>query len=289
MNDSYDPRSFWDERFIKYGHTGEADQVLYAHDQPQRLRAIARALSRASISITPTTRILDFGCGTGDFIQAFIRQGASEIVGIDLSEETINYARSRFTSNPQLRFFTVGVEDMDFPSDSFDLAVGINVLQHVTDERAFSQAVKNVARVVRAGGHVLVMDFSPLSVRERHPDPCIVIRARQEYIDTFQGYGCRFVGEYGLPRIGVRLYRTVVRIVRRLLRPSSKDVTKETSREMSAESARSRLHALIRFVVLKLTWPFDYLLAPFPARCTDMSILIFIKLPGVTPERDADG
>jgi len=281
MADDYNPQSFWGERFLKHGHTGEVDNLLYAYDQPQRLRAIDRALARAKISINSDTKILDIGCGTGDLIGALMEHGQPEINGIDISDETISYAQKRFAANTKVRLFCTRVEDMDFLSNSFDLAVGINVLQHINDEQAFSKAVDSVIRVVKVGGHILAMDFSPVRVANRKPAPYLIVRSRQEYIDAFEKSGCRFISEFGLPRLGVRLYRTtertIGRLVRRLLNDKAR-VTEETTLK-SEPAPPLRLPRLyrMRVILLALTKPFDYLLVPFPARYTDMRILVFKK------------
>lgn len=255
MTETYHPRSFWNERFRRYGHTGEINSLLYAYDQPQRLRAIHRALSRARIPIDSLKRILDVGCGTGDLIESFMKHGGPEITGIDISDDTMGYARGRFSTYNKVELLTVAVEDMDFPSDSFDLVTGINVLQHITDDRFFSRAIQNMVRVVKAGGHILVMDFSPHKAPEKkNRAPYVVIRAKKEYGIALEKSGCQRVLEFGLPRIGVRLTATCGRLM------------------------PSRISHLAKAALLKMSRPLDTLFVPFPYRYTDMGILIFKKI-----------
>lgn len=280
MTNNYDPKSFWGDRFNRYGHTGEVDSLLYAYDQQQRLRAIDRALSRAKVNVNQDTKILDVGCGTGDLIELLLKYGEPEITGIDISEETIAYARRRFAAHKKVRLLATGAEEVGFPLGSFDLAIGINVLQHITNESAFCKAVDNIVRVVRAGGHILVMDFSPVMLDTSMPAPYVIFRSRGEYIDVFENLGCRFTSEFGLPRIGVRLYRTTNKIIAQLRRPPlfpTMAASATPSKNGQAISAKSRLASMVRALLLGLTRPFDNWLAPFPARYTDMRILIFKK------------
>lgn len=255
--------------------------MLYAYDQPQRLRAIDKALTRARVLINSNTKILDIGCGMGDVIELLLKHGEPEITGVDLSDETISYTRKKFATNKKIRLLAVGVEDMDFPVNSFDLVIGVNILQHVTDMPGFAKAIQNMMRVTEAGGHILVMDFSPIKVENRKPGPYVIIRSRQEYIAAFEQGGCRFMSEFGLPRLGVRLYRTTERILARLAKEMSNSkpgVIKETMlvRE-SAQPLKLRIWHLIGVVLLTLARPFDHLLVPFPVAYTDMRILIFEK------------
>ncbi len=282
MANNYNPKSFWNERFCKYGHTGEVDALLYAYDQPQRISAIDKALARAKVPINDETRILDIGCGTGDLIELLIKFGQPQITAIDISDETIKYAKKRFANMETARFLTMGVEDMDFPADSFDLVIGINILQHIIDEQTFCQVIENIMRVVRVGGHILVMDFSPVRAENRRPAPYVIIRSRREYIDAFEKRGCRLICEFGLPRIGVRLYRKIRLIISgfgdRLTGSKTAGAILETPlRSQKATLMRSHISHLIKVMLLEWTRPFDLLLVPFPSKYTDMGILIFEK------------
>ncbi len=274
MAERYDPRSFWNERFRRYGHTGETDDLLYAYDQPQRLRAIDRALSRAGVAIQAGTRILDIGCGTGDLIALFLSWGRPQITGIDLSDEALGYCQSRFATEEQVRLLAVGVEEIEFPPGSFDLVTAVNVLQHITEDQAFARVVDKIVQVVKTGGHILVMDFSPAKVQEKRPAPYLIIRAKEEYIDLFEQAGCKLVSEFGLPRIGVRLYRTASRFAGRF---KSDSVVRDAPSSTGGRLGGSRVVRCFRVALLAIARPFDTLLMPFPTRYSDMNILIFQK------------
>jgi len=284
----YNSRAFWNQRFKKHGHTGEVDRLLYAYDQPQRLRAINEVLHRTRIPLDRGTKILDIGCGTGDLIESLLNRAAPEIVGIDVSDETIVYAQRRFSGRSGVKLLVMRLEDLNFLPASFNLIFGINVLQHITDAREFSTAIGKMVRILRNGGYIFVMDFSPLKVKDRTPAPYVIIRPRDEYVKAFEDKGCKLVCEFGLPRIGVRLYRLTFRIIvktyravahrfnqRPYAKTSSSTEVRETKETKNAIALRV-LH-IIGVVVLALAKPFDYTLIPFPGRLTDMRILVFKK------------
>jgi len=280
MATSYDPKSFWNARFGRYGHTGEVDKLLYTYDQGQRLRAIDKILSRAHITINSSTEILDVGCGTGDLIWSFRKYGGPTTTGIDVSDETIDYARRRFAGSANVRLHTIGVEDMDFPSNSFDLVTCINILQHITDDRKYVRAVENITKASRMRGHILTMDFCPIKVKNKKPAPYLVIRSRDQYVNIFHNNGCTLICEFGLPRIGVRLYRALCWIVARLRRTSVSHtgrISEDTKRDPYKRTIRSRIFHLTKVILLRLTKPLDDYLPSFPGRFTDMRILIFRK------------
>jgi len=279
MTTTYDPRSFWNARFERYGHTGEVDKLLYTYDQGQRLRAIDKILSRAHITINSSTEILDVGCGTGDLIWSFRKYGGPTTTGIDVSNETIDYARRRFAGSSKVRLHTIGVEEMDLPLDSFDLVTCINVLQHITDDRKFLKAVENITKVSRMGGHILTMDFCPIKVKNKKPAPYLVIRSKEQYVSIFGKNGCRLISEFGLPRIGVRAYRGLCWIVACLRTSVSHTgrISEDMKRDTHGPTIKSRIFHLTKVTLLRLTKPLDDFLPPFPGRFTDMRILIFAK------------
>jgi len=89
-----------------------------------RIQWLANWLSRAGL---PHRDILNFGCGTGTAIPYF-RQflDPEEIVGVDVSNESLDVARSSF-EGPDLRF-----EKMGIPHDaSCDVAFCNGVFHHI--------------------------------------------------------------------------------------------------------------------------------------------------------------
>ena len=96
-------------------------------------------------------RWLDVGCGNGAFTEVLLARGApSEVIGIDPSEDQLNYARSR-AGVAKARFQQGSAMALPFDDDSFDVAAMALVITFVPDPQ---QAVAEMARVVRPGGMV---------------------------------------------------------------------------------------------------------------------------------------
>jgi ubiquinone/menaquinone biosynthesis C-methylase UbiE len=94
-------------------------------------------------------RVLDLGCGEGDFAAAAVQAGAAEAVGVDVAAEAIRRARAR---HPDLRFERV---DDTLPENDagFDLIWCSEVLEHVLDT---ARLLSEARRVLRTGGTLLV-------------------------------------------------------------------------------------------------------------------------------------
>ena len=80
-------------------------------------------------------RVLDAGCGTG-YGSAELAQSAAEVTGVDISSDAIEYAVANYPI-PGLRFLESSCTAVPFPDESFDLLVAFEVIEHLTDYRAF--------------------------------------------------------------------------------------------------------------------------------------------------------
>lgn len=100
-------------------------------------------------------RILDAGCGSGLFSLAAARKGAQEVVGIDIDEPRIPYAR-RSAERQEIRnatFRVMSVYEMDFPDCHFDRVISHTVFEHLPDVPA---ALSSLYRVLKPGGEIFI-------------------------------------------------------------------------------------------------------------------------------------
>ena len=109
----------------------------------------------------PGDRVLDVGCGTGYFTRVMARavapSGTAE--GIDPSPEGIT--RARRITRPVNCTFSQGVgEALDAGDGAYDVVVSSLMIHHLPDELR-PQAIREMLRVLRTGGRVLVADFRP--------------------------------------------------------------------------------------------------------------------------------
>jgi ubiquinone/menaquinone biosynthesis C-methylase UbiE len=96
-------------------------------------------------------RVLDTGCGTG-YGSAELAQSAVEVTGVDIAADAIEYARANYPI-AGLRFLEASCTAVPFPAESFDLVVAFEVIEHLTDQRAF---LDECARVLTREGLLIV-------------------------------------------------------------------------------------------------------------------------------------
>lgn len=77
-------------------------------------------------------KVLDLGCGYGWHCKYAVERGASQVLGIDLSEKMIQEAQSK-NLDDRITYQICGVEDYVYPADSFDCVVSNLVLHYIAD------------------------------------------------------------------------------------------------------------------------------------------------------------
>jgi len=92
--------------------------------------------------------VLDLGCGMGQFASYSADSGANWVVGVDISEKMLEYARAHHASD-NIEYIKMAVEDARFPENSFDLIMSSLVMHYVAD---YTGLLKNVYRWLRPGG-----------------------------------------------------------------------------------------------------------------------------------------
>lgn len=95
----------------------------------------------------PGERILDLGCGTGHLTNQIARSGA-EVIGIDISPEMIERARSNY---PGIRFEVADGANFHF-EEPFDAVFSNAALHWIRDQRA---AAACIWRALKPGGRLV--------------------------------------------------------------------------------------------------------------------------------------
>lgn len=107
--------------------------------------------------VEPTLVVGDLGCGTGQLTET-LGPHVRRIVAVDGADEMLATARQRLADTPNVEFRKGDLEALPIQDAELDVAVLSLVLHHVPDP---ARALAEVARVVRPGGRVLVIDMLP--------------------------------------------------------------------------------------------------------------------------------
>lgn len=104
--------------------------------------------------------MLDLGCGVGEYVRAFARQGA-RAYGCDIERPRLLSARERGTRNVML----AAGEDLPFTEGSLDVVVLNEVIEHVADD---GETMREVSRVLAPGGVAVIYAPNRLYPFETH-------------------------------------------------------------------------------------------------------------------------
>lgn len=121
------------------------------------------AIGLALEPVEPGAAVLDVGCGTGSFLAAYVAAGCRGF-GIDASPAMLERAERRLGGRADLRLGDA--TRLPYEDDSFELVLAATLL-HELDEPARGAALAEMARAVKPGGRVLVVDYGtdPLRIK----------------------------------------------------------------------------------------------------------------------------
>lgn len=95
-------------------------------------------------------RILDGGCGLGNWTVYFSRQGF-RVLGLDISKKVIARLQQLF---PDVEFSVADIRNTGLPDDSFDIYFSWGVFEHF--EQGMYPCIKEARRVLKPGGLLFI-------------------------------------------------------------------------------------------------------------------------------------
>ncbi len=130
-----------DERFFqKYSQMSRSQNGLDGAGEWETLRELLPDFTGK--------RVLDLGCGYGWHCIYAVEQGAASATGIDISQKMLEVAREK-TAFPQVDYRCMPMEEIDFPTGSFDVVISSLALHYL---QSFEEIAKKVNACLTAGG-----------------------------------------------------------------------------------------------------------------------------------------
>ena len=134
---------------IEKKHVYEVYDKISAHFSQTRYKPwplVAEFLN----SLEKNSYVLDIGCGNGKYLS--VNENLITF-GTDRSGNLLTIAKEK---NINSQFFTADSLKLPVKSESFDAAISIAVIHHFSNELLRIQALKEIFRIVKKGGLVLV-------------------------------------------------------------------------------------------------------------------------------------
>jgi 2-polyprenyl-3-methyl-5-hydroxy-6-metoxy-1,4-benzoquinol methylase len=151
-------REYWNTRHgsvddLRSGGSLAYDRATNAMLYAVRQARLIEALSADSDPDIPR-RVLDAGCGRGEFSRALTDFG-HRVDGIDTSTVAITECRRRAIGRDS---YSVSSLRSWRPPYLYDAVVCVDVLFHLMDDDEWSSSLRNLAALVRLGGRLVVAD-----------------------------------------------------------------------------------------------------------------------------------
>lgn len=143
----------------------DLDPAAYQACKPENLfmrqaieRGFVRALSEGGLLPLAGRRVLDVGCGTGQWLADLETWGARRelVAGIDLMPDRAEASRRRV---PGADVREGSASELPWEADSFDLVFQVMLLSSVLDESLRRDVCAEMDRVLAPGGTIVSVDF----------------------------------------------------------------------------------------------------------------------------------
>ncbi len=136
---------------LEFAETNRAESFLKAIDNSDgRYKCLANIVRSEKNIPTKNVTLLDIGCGKGRFMHALINDGLNlSMTGMDISDALFDYL-------PESAQKKVGnICQIPLENETYNIIFCCEVLEHAVNIEA---AIKELARVCKAGGTVLIID-----------------------------------------------------------------------------------------------------------------------------------
>ena len=116
----------------------------------------------SNLSYQKPIKALDLGCGPGAicFLLDNILPKESTIIGVDISNDQLNFAR-KYSQNSinKMHFLKCSMDEINFPESEFDLVIS-SMAFHEVPRKVRYATIEKVSKTLRRGGHFILIDWS---------------------------------------------------------------------------------------------------------------------------------
>lgn len=128
-------------------------------------------------NLSSDSRILDLGCGTGNYVKAFKTYTSAEVYGVDPSQGMLDKAVAKA---PDVTFAIGTASNIPFDEGSFDLIYMTDVIHHVPN---IDEMFEELFRIAKKGARICVCTQSHRQIEKRYmseffPDTAVADKKR---------------------------------------------------------------------------------------------------------------
>jgi len=141
----------------------QTDYRVLAEQYAAHRRVNPRVVELLAKTVHRGSRVIEVGCGTGNYLAAVCAVSAADGIGVDPSPEMLH---AGVNADARRRILVGRAEHLGVAAGQCDLVFSVDVIHHVADRDA---AYREAFRVLRNGGRVCTVTESDVMLRTRDP------------------------------------------------------------------------------------------------------------------------
>jgi ubiquinone/menaquinone biosynthesis C-methylase UbiE len=154
-------------------------------ETPNPLIAIEEPAVRSLLSTLEFDCVLDAATGTGRYALYLAGQG-KQVAAVDDSQKMLAVAKSKALARQlPIEFRQEDISNLSFDDSSFDLVICALALSHLED---LSGPCRELVRVLRCGGHLIISDLHPEAQATMGPDHKELIQGEERFFPTYHSH-----------------------------------------------------------------------------------------------------
>lgn len=138
-----DARSRWTDTFIAHSSNRLIHRVRYSFYEKAFFGHVT----------DKNARILDVGCGSGEFISLLLQRGYRNLHGVEVDADLFDLASGVL---PEIR--RASATRLPYEDGSFDCIYMFNVMHHLEDMAEYELALAEMSRCLRVGGQLILIE-----------------------------------------------------------------------------------------------------------------------------------
>lgn len=180
-------------------HTGKISESFGGFEESHwkdinRWSETAKNISRYNFNFWYNSypKVLEIGCGEGSLLSELYKYnfGRGVYTGIDISHYAISHSVDR-----NVKYARACASELPFKSNTFDVVMAFDVLEHLPYGAHFSNSIKEIGRVIKSKGKLIIT--IPLQNRDGSKDILESQGVLEHYIVQNADWWKLELGQYG--------------------------------------------------------------------------------------------
>jgi len=142
--------------------------------------------------LTKNKVVLDVACGTGYGVDYMAKEGAKQVVGVDISPEAVSYGWERYGRNRKTDFVCADGLKLPFLDNSFDTVVSFETIEHI---KQYSKFLAECRRVLRQDGLLVCSTPNRRIFSPDLPKPINTFHVKEFWPDEFHRLLSRYFAD----------------------------------------------------------------------------------------------